>query len=633
VLVVLDNAGSAEQVWPLLPGSSSCAVVVTSRDALVGLVARHGAVRLDLDLLPPPDAAGLLRALIGERAEADPGAVAALAAQCCRLPLALRVAAEFAVSRPGVPLAVLAEELADQRRRLDLLDAGGDPRTAVRTVFSWSYRHLDAAAARAFRLAGLHPGPDFDGYAVAALTGTDLAQARRVLDALARAHLIQAAGPDRYGMHDLLRAYARQRTASDGEHEQHAALTRLFDYYQHTAAVAMDTLYPAERHWRPRIPLAATEVPPMTAPAGARGWLDAERATLVAVVAYAAESAWSSYAPRLSAALFRYLDYGGHYPEAVIIHSRARAAARQAGDSAAEAAALNALGSVTVHQGGFRSAIGYFEQALTLFRLTGDRTGQARALSNLGAACYHLSRYDQASDWWQQALALHRENSDQAGQTIVLANLGLVDMMQGRYPQASDHFGQSLALARATGNRAMESVAMVSLGDTSVRQGAYQHAIAQLEGALALAREIGDRDRECSALNRLGEACHRASLHEQAAGHLQQALALTQEIGERENEADTLNCLGELLLGTGQPDQALIQYAAALSLATQIGEKYYQARAHHGLAGASQATGDHGQARHHWQQALTLYTGLGAPEAGQVRADLARAGYDGQLQP
>ena len=247
LLVVLDNAGSVEQVRPLLPGSPSCAVVVTSRDSLAGLVARDGATRLEVDLLPPADAADLLRAVIGQRAEDDPGAAGTLAAQCCRLPLALRVAAELAIARPGVPLADLAAELADQQWRLDLLDAGGDPHTAVRAVFSWSYRHLDDDSARAFRLAGLHPGPDFEPCAVAALIGTTLEQARPALDALARAHLIHPAGGGRYGMHDLLRAYARELAdASDGEEEQNAALTRLFDHYLHTA----DTSVPSPaRMW------------------------------------------------------------------------------------------------------------------------------------------------------------------------------------------------------------------------------------------------------------------------------------------------------------------------------------------------------------------------------------------------
>jgi DNA-binding SARP family transcriptional activator len=132
MLVVLDNAGSAEQVRPLLPGDPTCAVVVTSRDALTGLVARDGARRLDLDLLPPDDAVGLLRALIGARVDADPAAAAVLASECCRLPLALRVAAELAATRPAVPLIELADELADRQRRLDRLDAGADPRSAVR---------------------------------------------------------------------------------------------------------------------------------------------------------------------------------------------------------------------------------------------------------------------------------------------------------------------------------------------------------------------------------------------------------------------------------------------------------------------------------------------------------------------
>ena len=167
---MLDNAASVEQARPLLPGSPSCLVVVTSRDSLAGLVARHGARRLALDTLPAADAIGLLRTLIGDRVDAEPDAAAELAAQCARLPLALRVAAELAAASPDSRLAELAGELAGEQRRLDLLDAGGDERTAVRGVFSWSYRHLPAAAARAFRLIGLHPGPDLDAYAVAALT-------------------------------------------------------------------------------------------------------------------------------------------------------------------------------------------------------------------------------------------------------------------------------------------------------------------------------------------------------------------------------------------------------------------------------------------------------------------------------
>ena len=160
--MVLDNAATVEQVRPLLPGTETVMVVVTSRDSLAGLVALDGAHRLDLDLLPAGDAVALLTALIGDRAEADPAAARALAGLCARLPLALRVAAELAVGRPHAPLAELAAELASQPGRLEPLDAGGDPRAAVVTVFSWSYRHLPDDAARLFRLLGLHPAQHWD---------------------------------------------------------------------------------------------------------------------------------------------------------------------------------------------------------------------------------------------------------------------------------------------------------------------------------------------------------------------------------------------------------------------------------------------------------------------------------------
>jgi DNA-binding SARP family transcriptional activator len=194
ILVVLDNASSVDQVRPLLPGSASAMVLVTSRDSLPGLVAVHGARRLDLEFLPLPDAVALLRTLIGPQVDAEPAAASALAERCVRLPLALRVAAELAVARPAIALADLVTELGDLQRRLELLDAGGDPRAAVRAVFSWSYRQLPPDAARTFRLIGLHPGVDIDHYGAAALADTSADHARATLDLLARAHLVQPTG-------------------------------------------------------------------------------------------------------------------------------------------------------------------------------------------------------------------------------------------------------------------------------------------------------------------------------------------------------------------------------------------------------------------------------------------------------
>ena len=660
MLIVLDNAATVEQVRPLLPGTPSAQVVVTSRDSLAGLVARDGARRLDLDLLPPEDAVALLGALIGERVAAEPDAAANLAGQCVRLPLALRVAAELAVTRPTTPLAALVAELADEQRRLDLLDAGGDPRTAVRAVFSWSYLHLPAEAARAFRLLGLHPGPDLDPYAAAALTHTSVEQAQHLLDLLARAHLVQPAGPGRYGMHDLLRAYGTYLAAGeDSEQERRRALTRLFDHYLATASAAMDTLHPAEQHRRPRIGPPATPTPLVANPATARAWLDAERVTLTTVCAHTASRSWPEHTAGLASTLFRYLEVGGHYPDAVAIHTHALCAARDAGG---EAHALTNLGVIYFRQGRYGQAVEHHQQALILFREIGDQAGEANALDNLGTVYWRQGYYPQAVEHLQRALTLSREIGDQAGEAYALDYLGAVYWRQGYYPQAVEHLQQALALSREIGDqageayaldylglvywrqgycaqaaeylqraltlfreighRAGEAHALNSLGLNYRRQDRYQHATEHHQQALTLFRELGDRNGEANALDNLGSVHWRQGTYKQADEHYQQALALFREIGDQAGEARALNGVGETLHATDHPEQAHTLHTTALALASQTGDRYERARAHNGLAHAHNATGDTVQARHHWRHALALYTDLGVPDANDVHAHL-----------
>ena len=590
MLVLLDNAASAEQVRPLLPATPDCVTVVTSRDTLAGLVARDGARRLDLDLLSPADADILLTTLIGDRAAADPDATTALATACARLPLALRVAAELAAARPGVPLASLAAELADQQRGLDLLEAGGDPRTAVRAVFSWSYRQLGPDAARLFRLAGLHPSPGFDGYAAAALAGTGATEATHLLGLLARAHLIGTTRPGCLGMHDLLRDYAAELAAGhDGQDACRTALTRLFDHYLHSAATAMDTLHPAERHRRPRVCAPGTPVPPVGDPADAAAWLEASRSTLVEVVAYAAGHGWPWHATRLAATLSRYLDTGGHVSEAITVHTSARRAAHQAGDLAGEADALAGLGIIDWTQGRYRQAADLFRQALALYQEAGDRIGEARSLNNIGIADGRQGRHQEASHHFRRALALYRASGDRTGEARSLANLGVARRNEGHLSEATGHLRQALGLHRAAGSRSGEAETLVELG-----------GVAMCEGR-----------------------------HDEAAGHFRQALALFRETGAGARAAYALNGLGEAFLAAGQAGRARAEHATALTLASQAADKLEQARAHDGLGRAHHDLGDTGQARRHWTEALALYTELGFDEADQVRASLATLGEAG----
>ena len=622
MLVVLDNAAAVEQVRPLLPGTPSCAVVVTSRDSLTGLVARNGARRLDLDLLPLPDAVALLRALIGARVDADPGSAAALAEQCARLPLALRVAAEFAAARPDLPLAQLAGEMAREQRRLDLLQAGDDPRTGVRGVFSWSYRHLPADAARAFRLIGLHPGPDLDAYAAAALTSSTLDRSRDLLDLLARASLIQPARAGRYGMHDLLRTYASQLAAQDGDDER-AALTRLFDYYLAAAGAAIGLLVPGERRSQRGVPEPVTLIPPLAGQAAARGWLDRERPALTAA-AYRATRGWPRHAADLVGIVWRHVETGGHYTDAISASTRALEAARRAGDRASEAYALNALGIIE-RLGSDRQAVAYLRQALALFREIGDQFGIACSLTIMGSCDWRQGRYRQAARHRRQALVLFREIGDAPGEAQVLLGLGLAEAQQGHYPAAADHFRQAHACYTELGDQHGRAHALGNLGLIDGQLGRYPEAAARLQQALALFLEVKDRNGTAGMLTGLGRlACH-LGRYAEAARHHRQALALVRETGKRTGEAQALNGLGEVLLAIGQPGEARAQHAMAAALASQFGNKHEQARACNGLGAALLAAGLPDQARREHAAALSLAVQSGdRPEQARARAGLNR---------
>jgi len=670
VLIVLDNAHEARQVRPLLPGAAGCLALVTSRGSLAGLVARDGAERMELDVLAPGEAVALLRALLGGRARGDPRALAALAARCCRLPLALRIAAELAVARPGLPIGALVGELTDLQRRLDLLDADGDEATAVRAVFSWSYRHLDPAAARAFRLLSLHPGSAADGRAVAALLDAGAQNVARLLDRLVRAHLVQSGADGRYGMHDLLRAYARELAdAQDGEPAQRAAVTALLDHYLRTAAAAMDTLYPTEAHRRPRVQPPRGGAGPVADPRAARAWLDAERANLLAAAALAADQGWPGHATALSATVERYLSFGYHLSEGAAMHRHALVAARRSGDRAAEATALTHLGHLEWVNTRFEEAVDYQQRALALFRALGDVGGQARALHRLTLAERQLGRLRAAAEHAGQALELARQDGDRLGQARALQSLGLVQQAQGRLREAGAHLERALALFDELGDRLGASVSVKALGAIELRYGRLGPAGDHLRRALRLCaqtvnpnggaealsqlglihlsqgraeqgaeyqrraldtfRRLRDRHGQCAVLIRLASAELRADRTRRALASLREALELARAAHAQALECVALNALGETLLAAGLPEQAAAEHRAALELTGQVGDQDARARAHHGLARAHEALGERERAQTHLAEALALYTALALPEAEQIRGALQAAAQAG----
>ncbi|MEV7625123.1 tetratricopeptide repeat protein [Actinoplanes sp. NPDC089786] len=624
MLLVLDNAASAEQVRPLLPGSGSCLVVVTSRDALAGLVAVNGARRLDLDLLPRPDALRLLRGLAGERVDAEPEMAATLAELCGRLPLAIRIAAQLAASRPRLPLADLVEELGDERRRLAVLDTGDDPRAAVSTVFSWSIRHLAPPARHLFALLGLHPGPEFGPAAAAALAGTDVPAGRRALAAVARAHLVQENGPGRYRMHDLLRAYAVERAVAElPAPDRRAALDRLFDYYLAAAAAAMDTVYPAEAKGRLSVPPSPVPLGDLAEREVAARWLDTELPVFAAVAAYTATHGWPGHTVRLSQTLGRYL-VGGRHVDAGVVHSLALEAARRLGDPAAEAENLRGLGIASVRQGRYAAAMDQIEQARLLYQRAGDAAGAARALANLGAVEHRRSRFASAAGHLRRALAEYERLDDGPGIMRCLINLGSAELRVGRAHEARAHLERALDAALAADDPDQEAATRNNLGDVAMQLGQVEAAREQYERALARFRELGDHNGVAWSLDCLGSVHTRLGDPSAAEAYHRQALDLFQQVKDRDGEQWSWNGLGEAALADGRPDDALAHHAAALAAAKDTGDPKQQARAYAGLGAAHDALGHPGEARQHRERALTLYAHLGVPEAGALRAQLGQ---------
>jgi DNA-binding SARP family transcriptional activator/tetratricopeptide (TPR) repeat protein len=620
VLVMLDNARDAGQVRPLLPGDPDCFAVVTSRDVLAGLVAADGARRIDLDVLPPAEAVGLLRSLIGSRADADLEAAEELASLCARLPLALRIAAELAVSRPEAALTELAAELAESR--LDCLDAGDD-RADVRAVFSWSVRQLPEDVARPFALAGLHPGEDLDVYATAALDGISTAQARRVLGRLQRASLLQEAGAGRYGMHDLLRAYAReQAVARDAGSSCHQALTCLFDYYLAAAAAAMDVVFPAEAHHRPRVATSAAVVPELPGPAEARGWLDRERANLIAVIVHCAQQGWPEHTAGLASTLVRYLISGSHLAEAEIVYGHALEAARRSGDLAAEASALHGLGNTAGMTGRSRDAVGRFQAAVESYRRCGDRAGEARVLHNLGVIEARLRNHRAAAAYDREALAAYEDAGDRLGAAGALCSLAGPEIELGSLDRASEYLQRALAVFREEKDQLREAQALSWMGDVGLRRGQLTSAADYFEQSMALYRDVDYPDGIADGLYNLGEVSLCQARFAEAIAYQREALALHRENGYLHGEARTLRSLAAALRATGQHAAARAELETAIRLATEAGSTYEHASAESDLAGSYHRAGETERARHHWQLALDLYTRLGAPEADEVRARL-----------
>ena len=532
VLVLLDNARDAEQVRPLLPGTSTVLVVVTSRNQLTGLLATDGAHPLALDVLSPAESHDMLVQRLGnDRVVAEPDAVQKIISACARLPLALSIAAARA-QQTGFPLAVLAAELGEVSQRLTVLDAG-DPVSDVRAVFSWSYTTLASPAARLFRLLGLHPGPDISTAAAAALAGVPRAGVRRLLTPLVQANLIVEHVPGRYTQHDLLRAYATDLTLThDSGDVRHGALLRLLGLYTHTACAANRLLYPTlEPIVLPLDPPAPGAGPErLVDHQAAMAWLNAEHRNLLATLGRAADTGLDVPTWQLAWGLDTFYYRQWHLPDRVTAWQSAVAAAHRLGQPTAQAYAHRRLGEAHRMLGQPAEAYAHAQDALRLFTGSGDRLGQG---------------------------AVHLD-------------LCMLADQQGDLKQALDHAQQALAVSRSMGHRRQRARALNSVGWFQAQLGDHTAALALCHEALALNLRLGDAESTSSTLDSLGYVYLQLGDHARAVESYEQAVTILRELGHPLSEADTLVSLGDTHQAAGHPDAARAAWSRALHIFTEF---------------------------------------------------------------
>lgn len=521
LLLVLDNARDAEQVRPLLPAADGCVVLVTSRDAMTGLVVGCGAHPIGLDSLAVADARLLLEARLGaDRLAAEPVAVAELLRPCHGLPLALAVVAARAAQHPAQPLAELVGQLVNARRRLDAFDTD-DPRTALRAVFASSYDKLAPEARRTFRLLGLHPGPDISVTAAASLTGNaDVCQPLRQLEA---AHLIRW-HQDRYSLHDLVRAYACDLAESDPERD--AAGRRMLDHYLWSSSSSERLLVPHRTSPAPVPPPAQPGVRP-DEPADldeAMTWFGSEQAVLLQLVQQAATAGHDVEVVQLSATFGTFLRHRRLFDDWLTIAHVALAAASRLGDQAALS---------TCHR-------------------------------ELGQAYARLGRYPEAAVQVRTGLEIARDSRDRTGEAVCHQAMASLQGRERNYAEARRHAQQACELHTYLGNAAGRGRALNQVGWFSAQLSDCHEAVSACESAVAVCDAIGDTRGTAAAWDSLGYAYRLRGDHRQAVRAYHHAVVAWRETRDRYFEGDTLTNLGDALRDSGEATVARRAWRQAL---------------------------------------------------------------------
>jgi tetratricopeptide (TPR) repeat protein len=602
-LVVLDNVVDTAHVRPMIPSGPGCHALITSRDALTGLVVREGAAHVTLDILDPAESLDLLYTHLGAaRVGAEPDAIAELAGICAHLPLALRIVSANLAIRPRHTIAAAVQELRgnDLLRRLSAI---GDPDTAVAAAFDLSYRALRTETQRLFRLLGLVPGPEVNREASAVLLGRDLADPVPEIDELVAAHLVAERRPDRFRSHDLLSLYARRRAAAESETVRRDALHRLFSWYLLSADAATGTVFPGRRRMDRTALRLIGAGHRFTDAEDAGRWIETELANLSAAVTYAAEHGPSPFAWHLMESVGYYLAVRGAGVAKVAMSRAALRAAEAADDDMGCGHCHLSLGTASINLRDLAAATDEFTAARKRFQRAGDARGVLIASGNLGDVCIRTGDIT-------RAMRLFQENRrDEAIRTVPdgvnVSNLAVVQRIRGEYADAMRLDAACHAFARHIGDPMLVATTEIGMAMTHLDLGDPEAAEPLLLTAHAAAGETGSEIDAYDALAGLVLVCARTGRHVEALSRI----AALDDLLERGINSYTGDdwahaAIVEAHLAAGRPQQALAVGSPALAEHERSGYRLPALRLRTLLGQANASLGNVDAARTMWEAAL-----------------------------
>jgi DNA-binding SARP family transcriptional activator len=620
-IVVLDDAARPDQIRPLLPVAGQCLVLITTRRRLPDF----GRARtLTLDVLSTEDAITLFRLIAGEDRAQDTGQVTEAVRLCGHLPLAIALTASRVAQDRHQGLAGLIEELSQSPAQLG---GTGAATPEVIAAFDLSYGALEPDHQRLFRRLGISPCAYVSLHAAAALSDCTLPEAEKALATLLDHHLLARAPGGQFHFHDLIRRYAAVCAArEDPKAEQRQAVSRLLDYYLHTADQADRVLHPFRR----RTPTPVTERPAVGPILGtdedAGSWLDSEWRNILQAAQYAGRHEWKQKCADLTHVLADFVEIRAYWDEAIAAHTMALQACRDLDDPARIARACMELSTVSQLAGRHEATLPLAEEAAAIYRSLADWAGEADALDQIGIAHQRATRSREALAYFHEARILYQEAADQRGLAGTLSHSGIACWHLGRYPEAMAHLRDALSVYRAVGDRRGEAKTLNNLGRIHLYCGYHRDSLEAFQESLRIFIETGGAQTQAVLYHNIGIVHHHKGDYEEGLAACRRALAIYRDIGDLPDEADVLNDMGTIYQSASCPDEALIYHHKAQLIAEKIGNQAQQLIALRRIADIYRGSGQHGEAFDHYNTALRLATEIGDPyEEGKILEGIAES--------